>query len=367
MKEDKSFSFNLIDVKSYNPYLSEEKKTSGKDFISWGADNLYSYYLYDIYSNCATLQAIINGCSDYTFGDGINFNINIPSLNWENSKGDTLEEVIQKLILDRWIFGGFAFQVLYNKFHQITEIIYLDFRKCRTNEEGTEIYYSDYWGKYGQGTRTEKYPCFDLSNEEQFNQIYYYKGNKTRGVYPVPDYNASLVSAETQIQIQKFHYNTIINNFMVNGMLSISGAGYDDNQKQQINDDINRKFSGADNAGTLMVAFPDAGSEVSFERISSDDFDKKYDQLAESTRENLFISMRAMPQLFGLNYEAGFSAVEYQDAFALFNKVSINPVQKELTRVFDKVFGNENSVTFIPFTIEFADSEEREVVRINES
>ena len=77
-------------------------------------------------------------------------------------------------------------------------------------------------------------------------------------------------------------------------------------------------------------------------RLNADDFDKKYDALLKSVREDIFISMRATPALFGVNPENnGFSKQEFIEAFTLFNKTVIQPVQKQLERMFKQIFGKE--------------------------
>ena len=347
----------MADTPTYNPIrLNESKSDSG--YVKYGTDNKYPDYIYDVYSDCATLQSIINGSADYTFGEGIEF-LELPDrLMKTNSEGDSLEDVTAKLINDLWIFGGFAFQVQYDVFHNITEIIYLDFRYVRTNEDGTKCYYNDKWSGLSSNNYIEL-PSFNPDKEkckEEVSQIYYFKGSKTRGVYPEPDYRAALVSAETQIEIQKFHHNSTINNFMVNGILNFNNASNgSDEIKDKIEKAINDKFSGTENAARLMIAWnEDKDKAASFERLSDDQFDKKYEALAESTRDNLFISMRAIPVIFGLSVQTGFNTQEFKDAFALYNRTAIKPKQQIIKRCLEEVVGDIN---IKPFNIDFSDEE----------
>ncbi len=354
MENKNKLNFSIVDEYKYNPVIASESLNKGTDMVNWGDNNQYPNYLYDLYSNCATLQSIINGSADYTFGDGIDL-INLPeSFKQINSEGQTIENVIYKLCLDYWIFGGFAFQIIYNTFHQITEIIYLDFRKCRTSYKGEYIYYSDKFGHYGSKTQALKFNKFDPNNLECNTQVYYFKGNKTRGVYPIPDYSAAIVSAETQIEIQNFHYNTIKNNFNANGIISFNNAGnVDQETREKIVDSIIDSFSGSQNAGRFMVTFAeDSEKAPTFTRIADDEFDQKYQSLSTSTRDNLFISMRAIPVLFGQTVQTGFNTQEYKDAFKLYNKTAILPKQKDIERIFSNIFKTK-VLTFKPFTIEY--------------
>lgn len=140
---------------------------------------------------------------------------------------------------------------------------------------------------------------------------------------------------------------------MVNGILNFNNAdNVSQENKEEIERAINDKFSGVRNAGRLMLSWnPDKEHGVEFQRLTDDQFDKKYEALAESTRENLFISMRAIPVLFGLSIQTGFNTQEYEEAFRLYNRTAIRPKQAEITRVFDKIFNTQNSITFDPFTL----------------
>lgn len=356
--KDNKINFCMAETVKYNPVkLNESKSNDG--YVKYGSDNKYPEYVYNIYNDCATLQAIINGSADYTFGEGIIFKDIPKTLMETNSEGDKLDDILLKCIYDLWIFGGFALQVQYDIFHNITELIYLDFRYVRTNEDGSTCYYNDKWS----GLNSKDYislPSFNPDKEEcreEVSQIYYFKGSKTRGVYPEPDYRAAIVSAETQIEIQKFHYNSIINNFMVNGILNFNNAAnVSDEVKDKIEKAINDKFSGSKNAARLMISWnEDKDKAATFDRLSDDQFDKKYEALAESTRDNLFISMRAMPVIFGLTVQTGFNTQEFKDAFALYNKTAIKPKQQIMERVFSDIIGE---IEFKPFKIEFSDEEQ---------
>lgn len=347
---NKKSKINLSSISQsiYNPVSSYEYKTSN-GYYRWGSDNKYPYYLYDLYLECATLQSIINGSVDFTMGNGIINNTNM--FIEENQAGDTLVDIIFKIILDRWIFGGFALQVSYDSFHNISEISYIDFRKLRIDEKLKKVWYCNEHISLSQSSNSyQEYDFFDPSNTESYVQIYYYKGNKTRSIYPIPDWNAAITSAETQLEIQKFHYNTIKNNFMVNGILHIAGDEPSSDEKNLVEQMINDKFSGTDNAARLMLVWGN-GVDVEFTRLQDDNFDDKYNTLSDDTRQNLFISLSANPILFGMPVSSGFTDVDYESAFNLYNRTRIIPIQNEIVRVFDKITSQENSIQFKPFNI----------------
>ena len=50
---------------------AEEKKVSGKEYITYGKDNKYPEYLWNLYLRSAILQSIVNGCADYSMGNQV--------------------------------------------------------------------------------------------------------------------------------------------------------------------------------------------------------------------------------------------------------------------------------------------------------
>ena len=88
------------------------------------------------------------------------------------------------------------------------------------------------------------------------------------------------------------------------------------------------------------------------QRLDVTDFSDKYKAAAERSREQIFCSYRAIPQLFGLMVAAtGFSTQEFEESFKVFNGTVIRDIQRVLGDVFDKIFGVKNSITIKPFTL----------------
>ncbi|MCD8030845.1 MAG: phage portal protein [Bacteroides sp.] len=340
-------ALSILERKTYVPVDSTEYYSSGKDYVSWGNDNRYPSYLWDSYMQCSTLQSVINGCSDFTFGNGIE---NQTGIVQENEFGDTIADIVDKIILDRWIFGGFAIQVKYNILGTIIGLSYIDMRKCRVSTCGKWVFVHDKW--YGWGTnRYNRFHSFNPgTGAENGVQIFFYRGAKTRGVYPVPDYSASLISAEIQTKIQQFNYNELDNNFAGTGVINFNNGVPEEEVQEKIEKKMNHKFAGFNNAGRFLVSFNDSKeNEMTICRLDTDDLPERYSQTYETSRADIFISLRAHPQLFGMTVNTGFANIEYVDAFNLLNETHIKKKQEEIRRVFAKIFSREDAIVFKPF------------------
>ena len=328
------FQFSCIDAPQVDIPKPEEKTVSGKKMVYFGADNKFPDHMLEYYDDCATLQAIINGLTDYICGAGMQES-DKADMKVDN-EGGTLMELVKKCTADYNIFGAFSVNVLRNEFKEISELIYLDVRRVRLDEDGTHAYYQKSWDKYSKTNRV--YPIFKASAADN-NSVFYYKSPKSRGLYGLPMWSSVLKDVQTSIEISKFHLHSILNNFAPSAIVNYNNGVPTEEQQKEFETLLNKKFSGSENASRLLVSFNDnKEAAVTIERLSEDNFDKKYEALAKSVKENIFIAFRAHPQLFGADPERqGFNGVEYVQSFSLFKTTVVSPLQGEIESAFAKL------------------------------
>lgn len=323
-------SFSVFELEKTEMPDGKETVRSGYDYVSWGKDNRFPNDLYDMYQNSAILQSVINGTADYVFGSGV-----ISAFDVVNDKYETLEDVVKRCVFDLLIFGGFAIQLMY-KGGKVEAMYWLDFQKCRKSEDEKKVYYSDDWGKYAK--KALEYNAW-TPDTDKGTCIFYYKGHKTRGIYPVPMYIGALKSVKISTEISNFHLNNITKGFASNAVISFNNGEPDEDTKARIEKDVKEKFCGTDNAGSFLLLFNDSKDNAcEIAKIQDDKFDLKYDALAKSVKEDIFIAFRATPTLFGLpNENNGFSKQEYLESFELYNKTVVVPLQKDVERAFKSI------------------------------
>lgn len=342
------FTFALNPYVTINRVENVEKKVNNADYLIWGNDNQYPFYLFGLYENCATLQSIINGTADFICGDEI-----VGKHMIVNKKGETVEDIVRRVVSDILIYGGFAIQVIKNPFNQVIEIYWLDFGKLRTDEKNEVIFYSDDWSKSFGRVKCVKYPVFRPEDENP-TSVFYFKGDKTRGTYPIPIYNAAIDSCEIERKITEFHLNEISNNFLSSKIINFNSGTPDEEMKNEIERNLTEKFGGGQNAGRFLVAFNEnKDSAVTIENLGEDGFADRYNALAKRVGTQIFTAFRATPMLFGVPQEnSGFNIAEYEESFKLYNRTVVRPIQKRIVDAFDKIYGEKDSITIKPFSLE---------------
>ena len=345
-KIKKKTDLSIIQVTNVTSTRFAEAYNSEKKGVSYGQDNRYPDYLYGLYTDAPTQQAIIDAKTAFTMGDGV-----IGGEKIINATGETIEDVLHKCVFDLHLFGGFAIQVVYNLGGEIAELYWADFTKLRISRDGKKIYWRDDWAGY-QSDEIE-YDAFNPNMTEKTTQIYYYRGFSCRSVYPVPCYISAIDAIQTEIEVQHYHLNNINNGFAANTIINFNGGVPDEEEKKKLEEKINKKFNGADNAGKTLISWNEnKDCAVTIAKIEDDNIDKKFLQLAKDTQESIFVAHRVTSgTLLGrLPTNTGFTKNEYREAFEVFNKTVIQPYQKMILAVMKKILPSVE-LSISPFTI----------------
>lgn len=357
MQDIETIKLSVVDTE--RKYSIEYGETAyGQDsIVSYGKDNNMPILLRNCYRNSATLKSVIDGIVNYVLGDDIEVSDGIALLREQvNRSGMSMRQFIASITLDYMIYGGFAFQVIYSDLYVPVELYPLDFARCRTNESGTKVFYSrKNWTKYG--TKALEFDRFDRKhiNPDKKTQIFFFKGDFTKNVYPLPTWYGALNDVLTEIECSKYSLNTVSNGFQAKYLFNIpDSSNLTETQKKDIEDGIRSKFCGTDSTSNFMLYFTDGENKLEITKIESDDAPEKYIAIKDNARSNIYTALRTTPLLMGLPTASnGFSTNEYRDSYKLFQKNVIAPVQDVIKESLAKVFNEKEPVKITPYLITF--------------
>lgn len=343
---------DLVSQRKEIPKLTENVSKKG-GYVQYGDDNHFCDYLYSLYENSALFNSIISTMTTYVFGEGIETNAKLPTC--INRRFETLEDVLKKAINDYLLFGGFSLQIIRNRKEEVAEINHLDFRKVRINEEEDTIFYSNDFNAYTR-SKLISYPRYTPTTKHN-NSIYYYKNPDSRTINPTPFYIGCLKSLEIHSQIATFHLNQIVNGFAPQAVINLNSGIVSEEEMEEIEERFNEKFLGTQNAGKIILSFNnDAEHATTIERLADESYDTKYQTLSESVKNDIYTAFKINPILLGYNTVSGFNKQEFSEAFTLYQKTVIQPIQQQLERVLETLFNTE--FKFKKFKIEWGDVHE---------
>ena len=384
-----------VDLSTSTAPLVQEVR--GKDYIEYGDANgewrnLYPQFLIDLYYSSSITAAIVNATAEMISGEDLvitdeddrDEEARVKLQNFINNANgnETLHEVLKKVAFDFKLQGAFALNIVWSKDRtQIAEIYHIPVEKIRCerpDEFGkTRGYYvSGDWAN----TRTNKpyrVPAFNVNDRTSPNQILYtglYSPNMNS--YYTADYiscnNWSLIDSK----VSEFHLNNISNGFTGSFMISFANGIPTAEERRQIEQSLEAKFTSEKNAGKFVLTFSDDKTRVpEITSISPSDLDKQYIALQELLTSNILAGHRVTSKtLMGLDSANGFSsnADELLNASNFYLNTVVMPFQGQILKVLHKIFQVNNMdmpVQFVqlkPITIQFDSKTIREVMTQDE-
>ncbi len=346
-----------------NIVAATETKMRGKDRIVWGDRDKYPSYILGLYNDVATLGSIVNGAIDYVAGNEVRLASPLFPEGRCNKKGELAVDIVRGAAMDSFLFGGFAFEVIRGRDGKPAEVYNMGIEDLRTNDDLSVFWWSDKWDKGPRAGDIEELPAYmpDLdwerldgpARERHARSVLYVK-NTLKQVYPMPPFAQAVKACETERSIDEYHLNAIKNGFAASAFIQLCNGVPVPEVQDEVERDFIEKFTGGENAGRVILSFsPDRQHSAIIQELKADDFGSHYDALAKLCRQPIFTPYRSNPNLYGIPTEnLGFSAEEYQQAFDLFNRTQIQPVQSRIADAFDRVCGAPGVLTITPFSLD---------------
>jgi hypothetical protein len=176
-----------------------------------------------------------------------------------------------------------------------------------------------------------KIPAFGTSNEKR--EILWLK-NYTPGkyYYSIPDWIAALQFSFVEAELSNLHLNNIENGFLPLVMVNMNSGVPAPEERDTIEDLIERKFTGTRNAGRFMISFnDDAANKPTIDTINIENLHEKFQYVAEYAQDRILVAHRiTSPLLFGIRTaNNGFSSQseEMKTAFSIMQTMTVQPFQ----------------------------------------
>jgi capsid portal protein len=337
-------NFAIVNVNNNQlPIIQEDTKTryTWVPFGVYGQDDFFDAII-SAFNVSTTNAASVEGIADLIYGKGI------------YSKNEAFNEILNKLLpqeelkkvsFDLKLFGNAAFQVYWDETHTKIKKMYhvpvqtLRAEKLYGNPKIENYYYCTDWNDMKKVRDKKKIPAFETSNEKM--EILYIK-NYCPGLYyySLPDWISALQLAMSDGEISNLHFNNITNGFLPAVMINFNNGVPAPEERETIEDLIQAKFTGTDNAGRFMVSFnDDVTTKPTIDTINVENLHEKYDYVAEYVQDRILVAHRVTsPLLFGIRTKNnGFSSQseEMKTAFSIMQTMTIAPFQNLILNTLD--------------------------------
>ena len=339
-KENKENLYSVVGSNFSVPAIPIIREVNNKDYVFYGEQNLFPDTLIALYNSSAMHRTCIDAIKDGIFGEGIEMIGN----EYCNSKGETIDDVFEKLVLDYTIYQGYSLNVIWNKEGTaIAEIYHLPFNNVRSGkmdeeDEIIEYYFTNYWDN------TRKYPAkpyrsFSATDNKGDNAsqiFYYYTYTPGNSYYPLPAYQAGISDITLDAKVSRFHVNNISNGLAPSLFIAFKNGIPTPEQRRDVYSEIEATFSGEENAGRFFLSFSDADTAPEVTPITAAN-DSYYLTLEERITSRILTAHRiTSPALLGIKDSTGFSSVadEIVVAYGHFEGTVIEPKRKKILTSF---------------------------------
>ena len=372
MKENTENLYSVVASQFAAPALPVIKEITNKEWVFFGEDNLYPERLIKLYDSSAMHHTACQAIKDGIFGEGIA----LIGSEYINTKGETIDDIFEKIVLDYTLFQGYAINVIWNREGTaISEIYHLPFNNVRSgkmneDDEVEQYFFSSHWDNLRKHPAAS-YRAFDVTDNRGDNasQIFYYY-NYTPGndFYPLPAYVAGINDIELDSKVSRFHVNNISNGLAPSLFVSFRNGIPTPEQRREVYESINESFSGEENAGRFFLSFSDADTAPEVTPIAAAN-DSYYLTLEERISSRILTSHRiTSPALLGIKDSSGFSSVadEIIVSYSHFEGTVIEPKRKKITTSFGyclKLAGYNVKIEVVPNKlIALPEQEETELI-----
>ena len=357
-------SVSAVNFVNLSTYTSPEiVEVANKDWVAYGADNMYFQYLIDRYNGSPTNNASINGISQAIFGKGL-------AATDANRKPDQYAQMItlltkdcvRKVCYDLKLMGQAAIQVIYSKNRsKIVELVHMPVETLRAekaNENGDipAYYYFKDWENIKPSEKPLRIPAYGMSKEGI--EIYYVKPYRAGFYYYSPvDYQGGLQYAELEEEISNYHLNNILNGLAPSMLINFNNGTPNQEERELIENKIAMKFSGSSNAGKFILAFNDnAEAKADITPVQLSDAHSQYQFLSSESTQKIMVAHRIVsPMLLGIKDNSGLgnNAEEIKTASLLMDNTVIRPFQELLIDCFNALLSyNDISLNLYFITLQ---------------
>jgi hypothetical protein len=327
----KAANFSAVEL----PTIKEQR---GKEWIYYGAKNLWPQELIELYNTSAMHATAVNAITDAIVGEGFE----LVGGEYVNLEGETLNELFEKIAKDYELFGGYSLNIIWNKEgNRIAELYHLPFAKVRSGVENEDGDVGEYWFcKDWSNTRKytpKPYKKFDVTDNKKDNasQIFYFMDYQPgQDYYPLPSYTGALTDIDLDARISRFHNQNLKNGLNPSMFIQFRSGIPTPSERREIYAEIDKTFSSEENAGRFFLSFSRAGEEMTVEPIESAN-DDYYVTLEQRITSRILTSHRiTSPLLLGIKDAAGFSsnAEEIKVAYNHFMGTVVAPKQEKIVK-----------------------------------
>jgi hypothetical protein len=328
------------------PIIEEQPGYNNRTpWVFYGIANLAPQELIRLYNTSPTHRASIMSKWYGVRGEEISLKDGDNSrLMMVNSLGDSLYDIWNKCTLDFILYGAFAINIVYKRDRDLGfEMYAMDASKIRAgrsdiNDRVNEYYYSSDWANVKKFP-PRKLPSMNFNDDDPSQVFYYTTHSPGNEYYACPTYWGGATSIATEVEIYNWFHSNIVNGLQPSLFVALNSGIPAPEQRNEIYETLTAKYGGSNNPGKLMLTFANSKEEApEITSIGTNGTDTMFIELAKKVQEAILTSHQiSSPELLGIRTPGALGQPNHLEAMDHFQHLVIEPIQKEIKVVFEKL------------------------------
>ena len=331
------------------PYLTVGAQRVESDrFWRWGDDNLFPEALAQMARRSTTHRRIINDKADYISGKGfVCDEVQQPRLaefvRKVNAQGETLRQVLNKLALDKALFGNAFLEIVTDADRTFLSLYHQDASRCRVARDSQHVLLHHNWAAFrpSEARTLPLYPLFEEQADGSLRSVIHYKDYEpTYMHYGVPPYIAGFGVSAIAYKTDRWNISRLDNSFQLSGVMLLDSSVDNEADAERIVRLAEKRFAG--NPGQVMFVIRDGGDENDHSRfipIASQN-EGDWQALHEQATGDIVVAHSWFRALSGLDYASGFNAERILHEYEIALNTVILAEQADLLEPIRAVLGS---------------------------
>ncbi|MDE6865132.1 MAG: phage portal protein [Alistipes sp.] len=331
------------------PYLTVGAQRVESDrFWRWGDDNLFPEALAQMARRSTTHRRIINDKADYISGKGfVCDEVQQPRLaefvRKVNAQGETLRQVLNKLALDKALFGNAFLEIVTDADRTFLSLYHQDASRCRVARDSQHVLLHHNWAAFrsSEASTLPLYPLFEEQDDGSLRAVIHYKDYEpTYMHYGVPPYIAGFGVSAIAYKTDRWNISRLDNSFQLSGVMLLDSSVDNEADAERIVRLAEKRFAG--NPGQVMFVIRDGGDENDHSRfipIASQN-EGDWQALHEQATGDIVVAHSWFRALSGLDYASGFNAERILHEYEIALNTVILAEQADLLEPIRAVLGS---------------------------
>lgn len=330
--------------------------------IPYGEKNDLPDQLLSLIYQSTTHQSVIEFKKLSVIGEGVSFEKGEEAFK-ALVKDLTFEEFIERTVFDQVVFGGYAWQITYNKGGKVNGIYHQPFNTIRSSAldevtgKPTSYYIRRDWTQSVTGHPIKPYNPSTAKDDEGVQLYVKTDYSPINDFYPIPNYYSAYNYIKEEDELSRFYHNIVTNGSFPNLIVKVK-SDMSDELRSEFTKQMIDTYAGGRNASKMLFSFSDKDSEgidiTPIEPVSNDNI---FEHLVGIVADKIVTAHRIPRSLVAMDKNLGLSsnAEELRMSFEYFNNTVIGPMQTKIAGSINQVALEagikKTGATFIPLDL----------------